>query len=75
MTVKEIEGRCWFPCIDLLLLSRNIASGKLNAAGFAARSRIETVRYTYFAKAHLARPQQTLWLDSFLTFHEFFCLE
>jgi hypothetical protein len=23
MTVKEIEGRCWFPCTGLLLLSRN----------------------------------------------------
>lgn len=28
MTVKEIEGRCWFPRIGLLLLSHNIPSGK-----------------------------------------------
>lgn len=28
MTVKEIEGRCWFACIGLLLLSRNMSSGK-----------------------------------------------
>ena len=27
MTVKEIEGRCWFACIGLLLLSRNMSSG------------------------------------------------
>jgi hypothetical protein len=29
MTVKEIEGRCWFPRIGLLLLSYKVSYGKI----------------------------------------------
>ena len=35
MTVKEIEGRCWFACIGLLLLSYKVSSGKIADCGDA----------------------------------------